>query len=167
MDRSLFHKKYGLTVEQKVSVTAEEGFSFKEFDEKHGLLFAMNLGHHTFPLEEDFAGNIQLVLLNFPAKEEVDTAIFTHEAKSAGYFFVGLKGIMLACTQAGKEFNMFMPKLNMVIPHREVMGNDYVRSYETNIPILCFDGMIKYSSTVVHSLPRRNKSYGILLGRKK
>lgn len=165
MTREEFHKMYGLTVEIVAPVVAEKGFDFDEFYKKHGLLFAEYPRKHTFPAEKDFSGKIELVLLKFPATQEVDTSVFTRNAKKAGYFFVGLKGVMLAHTQASGTLKMFMPDMGMIIPHREIEEDDYMHSKGTDIPILCYDGMIKYSSDIVNFLLKRKKPYGILLGR--
>lgn len=158
-----FEERYRLTLAGEYPVTAQPGFDFDLFCNQYERLIGCNLGAHTFPLEEDFSGKILLNCLMLPGDVWVDTASFTRSAKDAGYFFVGLKGISLGYQYANKD--LFIPKSGIIVPHRLVQPDDGSRMYEKDVPILCYDGMIKYSSSSVHGLPPRSSPYGVLMGR--
>jgi hypothetical protein len=165
MTNELFLEKYGLIERKNFRVRAEEGFDLERFFMVRDRFIGENLGVHTFPVEEEFSGIIHIILLEIPATSRIDTAVFTQDAKSAGYFFLGLKGVEVMFTTEAAKLTMF-PELNMIIPHCEVRQEDKEFAGHANKAFLCFDGMLKCSNGAFCELPLRQKPYGILLGRK-
>lgn len=163
MNEKAFMQKYGLTTAWSAPIVAKPGFDFEGFYKKYeSFLIKAEFHNHTFPLEKDFSGKIDLVCLEIPPKKTFEAHRFTTDAQATGYLFVGLKGIILGYEQLKR---MFIPERWMAVPNRLIGADDYQHSYEKDMPVPYYDGSVKYSSTLVDSFPARKHSYYVLLGK--